>query len=106
MARDMPGRLLRHLPAIYREGGGDGELALLLRPFEELLFVQTGEASERLPGIEAALGALPALFAPLGTADGQPQPVQRGVAGDEVGPDRRDVVDRPQPEALPPGAGL
>lgn len=74
MAAELPSRLLPQLPAIYREEGSDGDLARLLRPFEEMLFWGSGEASQRLPGVEGELGALPALFAPLGGADANTPP--------------------------------
>jgi len=74
MGREEPSRLLRQLPAIYREDGSDGDLARLLRPLEELFFWGSGEPSERLPAVEAALGLLPAVFAPLGSTDGNTQP--------------------------------
>ena len=62
-------RLLDHLPAIYREGGEQADLARLLRAFEELLFTGWQAPGDGFGGIERELQDLPALFAPLGLGD-------------------------------------
>lgn len=59
------GRLLAHLPALYRSPEAGDDLRRLLGVFDELLF--TGQRDAQVPGIERELAGLPALFAPLGT---------------------------------------
>jgi phage tail-like protein len=69
IVRETPSRLLPHLPAIYRVDGQHGDLARLLRPFEELLFVAPADGPQQLPGIESALARLPLLFRPFEPGD-------------------------------------
>jgi phage tail-like protein len=68
IVHELPSRLLPHLPAIYRVDGQDGDLARLLRPFEELLFVAP-QGHDPLPGVETALAGLPSLFRPFELGD-------------------------------------
>jgi len=67
-------RLLAGLPAFYRAFDASGELARLLGVFEALLFDGEADARHGLPGIERELHAIPALFAPLGSAARTPAP--------------------------------
>lgn len=62
-------RMFAGLPAVFRDHDETGDLAALLAVFEALFFGRSGESGAPLPGIEAQLPAIPALFAPGDAAE-------------------------------------